>query len=475
VEIRSGDRFSDEDVQSDGIPFIQVRNINSSGGVDLHDSRRINPWKAANSRSYSEPEDILVSIAGTVGKVAMVPEQMVVCIDTSLRRLRVLDKKHVLPEYLAHYLRSDIAKLQMERWFSGSVIRVLSTPNLEQLIVYLPNIDKQSEIIETYNTLVSERIEQLRMVFPFAEQMQALTISQSKSVEHETTPPPVTSNDQSFAEIVRTQFPFPIARAFALFEKSKNDSPVAHVKKLIGLSEAVIYYAFGIFASDQLQRIKSSDQDLRALLHISLTDYSMDKKIKAVFRLIKLSNDEPNVKPFVPDIIKINFGVCSEIHNNIRNKFSHSDPPDAWCKKAVKDFEPKLMMLLEALVPIKEHRLVQITNVSVRDGRPQHHITTMMGDNSLFPKQVEDLDTLVPADTQHVILLDQDYNFLDLHPFYVFHAWENTGMQNQLCFLKHVIGMPPKQKMKMESAEGAGATDTDMDLKLSKYLSDLTA
>jgi hypothetical protein len=57
----------------------------------------------------------------------------------------------------------------------------------------------------------------------------------------------------------------------------------------------------------------------------------------------------------------------------------------------------------------------------------------------------------------------------------VFHAWENTGMQNQLCFLKHVIGMPPKQKMKMESAEGAGETDTDMDLKLSKYLSDLTA
>jgi hypothetical protein len=94
----------------------------------------------------------------------------------------------------------------------------------------------------------------------------------------------------------------------------------------------------------------------------------------------------------------------------------------------------------------------------------------MMGDNSLFLTQVEDLDSLLPADTQHVILLDQNYNALDLHPFYIIHAWESTGMQNHLCFLKQVIGQPPKQKLKIESSEGAGDTEMEMDLKLSKLL-----
>ena len=95
---------------------------------------------------------------------------------------------------------------------------------------------------------------------------------------------------------------------------------------------------------------------------------------------------------------------------------------------------------------------------------------TMIGDNSVFPNQVEDLDSLLLADTQHIILLDEDYNVLDLHPFYVIHAWESTGMRNQLCFFKQVTGQHPRQRLKIESTEGAGETDIEM-LQLSHFLS----
>ena len=163
VEIRSGDRFDEADLQVQGVPFVQVRNITQDGELDLRDARTLKLSSAVNSRSYSAPGDVLISIAGTIGKVAIVPLGMHVCVDTSLRRLRILDQDRVLPEYLAHYLRSDISKLQMERWFSGSVIRVLSTPNLEQIVVYLPDIDTQREIVRTFNEMVRQRIELLQV------------------------------------------------------------------------------------------------------------------------------------------------------------------------------------------------------------------------------------------------------------------------------------------------------------------------
>ena len=138
----------------------------------------------------------------------------------------------------------------------------------------------------------------------------------------------------------------------------------------------------------------------------------------------------------------------------------------------VRGYQPKVTKLLKSLLPLRDYRLVQVINVTVRDGRPQHHITAMMGYNSLFPTQVEDLDYLLPADTQHVVLLNQDNDVLDLHPFYMFYAWENTGMQNHLCFLKQVVGQSSNQRMKIESTQGAGEIEIEMDLKLETFLSE---
>jgi hypothetical protein len=470
VDIWSGIRFKEDDLQLGGIPFVQVRNLNLDGSLNLRDVRTIKPKVAADSRGYSQPGDILVSIAGTIGKVAIVPPQTNVCIDTSLRRLRILDASRVLPEYLALYLQSDRAKLQMERWFSGSVIRVLPTASLEQIIVYLPDIKKQKEAVQTLQKLVRHHTEQLLLVFPNIEQMQSVVSAPSQAAAPSQTPVGSAPQKPPLQEIVKAEFPFSIARTYTLFEAATNESAVSQVRRLIAASEAVVYYSYGILVADQLHRLKINDPDLKLLLNGSITDFSLDKRIKYIFRIIKLAQDDPDIRLFVPEIVNGEFGTCSDIHNNVRNKFSHTDMPDAWCRKVVKDFRPRIKRLLESLLPIREYRLAQVTSVSVRDGRPQHHITTMMGDNSLFPTQVEDLDSLLPADTQHVILLDQNYNVLDFHPFYVFHGWESTGMQNHLCFLKQITGQPPKQKLKIESTEGAGDTEIEMDLKLSKLL-----
>ena len=88
----------------------------------------------------------------------------------------------------------------------------------------------------------------------------------------------------------------------------------------------------------------------------------------------------------------------------------------------------------------------------------------------MFQSQVEDLESPISVDTQHVILIDQDFNALDLHPFYLFHAWERTGLQNHLCFLKQVLGEPPNIKTRIESTHGVGETDLSADYGLSQWL-----
>ena len=86
--IRSGDRFDKDESETNGVPFIQVKNITDEMRVDLRNTRKISSDAAISSRSYCKGGDVIISIAGTVGKVAVIQDGNEVCIDTSLRQVR---------------------------------------------------------------------------------------------------------------------------------------------------------------------------------------------------------------------------------------------------------------------------------------------------------------------------------------------------------------------------------------------------
>jgi len=478
VVIRSGERFSKEDFSSYGIPFIQVGNVVSNGGLNLENIKRIKPGVARDSRGYSQPGEILMTIAGTVGKVAFLGSQAPadgVCIDTSLRRLHAFDQNRVLPEYLALYLRSRHAQLHIERSLSGSVIRTLSNPNLGKMIVYLPSIADQHEIVSAFYKLVEQRDAQLLSVFPDIEQMQVVT-QPPESIQAEGAEqislPLTMAEPPSLLEVVQAEFPFPIARAYTSFKGMSNQSQSNRLKALIDTSETVVYYLYGMVVADQLRRLKIADADLKSEISYSIAGYSMEKRLKVIFHVIKLAKDNPDVNLFVPELTEFEVRVCSEIHNQLRNKYSHvSTPPEPWCERAVNRFEPRLEKLLQSLTPLKDYKLMQVTGLAVRDDRFHHNILSMMGNNPLFQSQVEELENPLPADTQHVILIDQDYNVLDLYPLFLFYAWESTGMQYHLCFLKQVVGEAPNKRLKVESTHGVGEALTETDLGLDSLLS----
>lgn len=465
VNIRSGDRFDSDKIENGGIPFIQVKNIIDGFGIDLRNTKKIRQDAAINSRSYCKGGDVLISIAGTIGKVAVVQDGIEVCIDTSLRQMRIRDESEILPEYLALFLRSDLAVKQMERMTSGSVINVLSTPNLENITIYLPSIEKQKEVINSYHIAVREAQSQLLGFFPNLDKR----FSAKPSVEKIESIQEI--KNEPFQLVVATKFPYPLARAYSLFINSSSEGGSTQVKRLFLASEAVVYYLYGILVSDYLKKHTANDLELNKLLRSSIYDFSVDKKIKFINKMIKTTNDDSSFGLFIPEIAEVAFNYCSEIHNKVRNNFSHNETSEPWCKKQVKDFSPKLDILFKSLLPIMGYRLVQATNIHVQNGRPQYNMIVMMGNNSIFTPQVEDLDSMLPIDTNKIILLDENYNSLDLHPIYQLHAWENTGMQDHLCFMKQIT--QGKNTLKLESLGGSGETEVDVDFQFINILTQL--
>jgi Type I restriction modification DNA specificity domain/N-6 DNA Methylase len=473
VEIRSGERFTKEAVVAEGIPFVQVANVTTDGRLDLRNVRSIKETEARTSRAYSIPGDVLITIAGTVGKVALVGDGLPsvgVCIDTSLRRLTLRDDVQVLPEYLALYLRSDLAQRQIERALSGSVIAVLSSPNLGDMTVYLPSLERQGQVVKAFRQMLKGQEAKILTGFPDADKMAASLLAADTAVQpvmHQASlslePPPA---ELSWRDIVRTLLPFPVAHAYSGFGATGTESYSSQLKSLIDVSEAVVYYLYGVCVSDQLRRLKSADPELKAV-----TDFQIDRRISFIMRLIKLAKQGAVTDLFVPEIVDAEVGVCREINNNVRNIQAHlSALPEPRCRQLVESYRPKLERLLQSLLPLRQYKLAVVRNIEVRNRRPQYTILSMMGESPLFRAQVEDLDDFLEADTQQVLLIDQNYNSLVLHPFYILHAWESTGMHPHLCFFKQVIGDPPKQRLKVASTQSSVEVITDTDLDLSALI-----
>jgi len=478
VRIRSGERFSKEDFQSHGIPFVQVKNVTTHGTLDLRQVQTIIPEVAEQSRGYSRPDDILLTTAGTIGKVVLIDDSFTdkgVCIDTSLRRLEVLDTKRVLPEYLTIYLQAPIAQHQMKMLTTGSVIPSLANPNLSELKVYLPDIAKQREIITIFQDPTLDYETKVSKSF--------------YGGKPEPTPPPPTlepppaigrTEPESLQKIVQLQFPFPIARTFTLFTNSEYEPGNMRVKALFDLSESIVYYVYNVLVADQLRRLKLDNTKLKKAMDISYSTYSLTRRLDVISDILKLARQQSAIDLFMPELTTIDLQVCRDIQKDVRNVWSHTNAfPENKCRQVIKQYQPRLEKLLLSMKFLIDYNLIQVIRITIRNGRLQHHVFSMMGNNSLFEHEIEELDkdNIILADSLHIILIAKarGYDFLDLHPFYLVHAWENTGEYDHLCFFKQTDGDPPDLRLKIESTQGVGGTVTETDMGFTDLIVGKTA
>lgn len=136
------------DFVDSGIPFLRVQNI-VNGNVNYDKDTLFVDEKTHSTleRSQIQPGDVLVSIAGTIGRAAVVPASAP-ALNCNQAVAIVRTKSDVFRPFLRHWLESASAQAQMRGATVTGTISNLSLTQLGKLRLPLPPLPEQRRIAE---------------------------------------------------------------------------------------------------------------------------------------------------------------------------------------------------------------------------------------------------------------------------------------------------------------------------------------
>ena len=111
------------------------------------------------------PGDVLITIMGTCGRCAVVPDDIPLAINTKHLCCITLDREKCLPEYLhIYFLHDPTARDYLIDQAKGSIMAGLNMGIIAGLPVRIPSLEVQAEIVERFSTL-SEGTQRLETLY----------------------------------------------------------------------------------------------------------------------------------------------------------------------------------------------------------------------------------------------------------------------------------------------------------------------
>jgi type I restriction enzyme S subunit len=140
-----------------GIPVLGIDNV-VSNAFTWAAPRFISSEKYAELERYTvRPGDVMVTIMGTTGRVAIAPDDLPTCISTKHLCTLTLDRKKMLPTYLWACLRWDPeVKAQTRREAKGAIMEGWNMGIVKGLLVNAPPMDVQLKFEE-----IADRIKRM--------------------------------------------------------------------------------------------------------------------------------------------------------------------------------------------------------------------------------------------------------------------------------------------------------------------------
>ncbi|WP_280549137.1 restriction endonuclease subunit S [Halomonas sp. 11-S5] len=137
-------------------------------------SRFITDEKYESLKRYTvKPGDVIITIMGTCGRCAIVPNDIPTAINTKHLCCITLDQDRCLPEFLhGYFLYHPVAREYLEKHAKGSIMAGLNMGIIKSLPVRLPDLSEQSRIAEEIDNL---RNEALRLEAIYQQKLTALS------------------------------------------------------------------------------------------------------------------------------------------------------------------------------------------------------------------------------------------------------------------------------------------------------------
>jgi len=182
--LTDGSHFSPKTVVS-GYPYITVRDLNE-GRIDFENCAfvDIHSFEELSKNGCAPQEgDVLFSKDGTVGKVALVPEQKKFVVLSSLAILRP-NLEIVSPQFLAIYLRSDDFQSRAIGNKTGLAIKRLVLKTLRTLLIMVPPLPEQKRIVDLISSM-DEGISATKKLISETKQLRSGLLSRLLRGEHQ--------------------------------------------------------------------------------------------------------------------------------------------------------------------------------------------------------------------------------------------------------------------------------------------------
>lgn len=130
-----------------GVNFVKVENISSTGDILTQELMHITPeCHEKLGRSKLEEGDILFSIAGAIGRAAVVPASILPAnTNQALAIIRLKDDAPVERQYVLSALASPYAERQYNEEKKGIAQINLTLKNISDLRIPLPPIEEQKQ------------------------------------------------------------------------------------------------------------------------------------------------------------------------------------------------------------------------------------------------------------------------------------------------------------------------------------------